>query len=72
VPDGRGILFGRDGAIWILPVGGGRERPLTALTGRRGAIPTWAFTTDGRWLYFSWAERRSDIWVADLVQPAAK
>ena len=72
VPGGRGILFERDGAIWILPVGGGRERPLTALAGRRGEIPTWAVMADGRWLYFSWSETRSDIWVADLGQPAVK
>ena len=69
--DGRSVYFVGRGEttddIWALSVGSRQERPLTALSGRRGSF--WGdLATDGRSVYFLWEESRSDIWVADLAQ----
>jgi len=56
------------GQIWSLSVDSRQERPITALTGRRGRLGTSGLATDGHYLYFLWEESRADIWVADIVQ----
>ncbi len=56
------------GQIWSLSVDSRQERPITALTGRRGRLGTYGLATDGHYLYFLWEESRADIWVADILQ----
>ena len=57
-PDGRRIAFGRDDALWIVDIDGGRERRIV----RTAAWPRWS--PDGRTLAFL---RRGDIWAVDLA-----
>ncbi len=62
----------RANSIWVRSLDARQERPITALTGRRGRIGTWGLATDDRFVYFVWVEERGDIWVADLVQPSVR
>ena len=39
---------------------------MSDLAGRRGTLG-WGVATDGRFLYFSWAEETGDIWVMDVT-----
>ena len=48
-PDGKTILFMRDGQFWLLPAGGGEPRALTKHTSSPGA-PSWS--PDGAVVYF--------------------
>jgi Tol biopolymer transport system component len=64
-PDRQTLYFSRGGQHWGLSVRDGRERPVTALSGRAGRLDT-AIATDGRYLYFGWAEDRGDLWVMDV------
>ena len=49
-PDGKELLVGRDGQLWIYPLTGGDARQLTTLsTGAEGGI----FSPDGRWVAFT-------------------
>ena len=72
-PDGNEIYFIGRGAladqVWAVAIAGRKEWPVTALTGRRGALGRSALAVDTRYLYFAWEEGRGDIWVADIVQP---
>ena len=72
-PDGNEIyLIGRGALadqVWAVAIAGRKEWPVTALTGRRGALGRSALAVDTRYLYFAWEEGRGDIWVADIVQP---
>lgn len=53
--------------LWRLNADGTGERALTDLTTRRGFLgPNVA--TDGKWLYFTWREDVSDIWIMDVVR----
>jgi len=74
--DGKHIYFiGRGdaaAAIWALSVDSRQERPITALTGRRGRLSPYGLATDGRDVFFLWEEPRGDIWVADIIQPPAR
>ena len=74
--DGKRIYFigigNRLNNIWALSLGNREERPVTALTGRRGALGTIGLAVDDRSIYFTWEEARGDIWVADLVPSAMK
>ncbi len=56
-----------DGAlnIWSLSVADGAFRPLTDFSGRYGELSR-GFSTDGTYLYFTWREHTSDIWVMDV------
>jgi hypothetical protein len=45
---------------------GTHERRLTNLSGRRGALGG-TTSTDGKYLYFIWAEDVGDLWVMDFV-----
>jgi Tol biopolymer transport system component/predicted Ser/Thr protein kinase len=75
-PDGQGIYYIGVGDIkdnvWHISLEDRKERPATALTGRRGALGEIGLGTDGRFLYFTWEEARGDIWVADIVQPSKR
>jgi Tol biopolymer transport system component len=51
--------------IWRVSPDGKSESPVTQLNGRRGYLG-WAIATDGRWIYFTWREDVSDIWVMDV------
>jgi Tol biopolymer transport system component len=72
-PDAKRVYFigygDRANNIWVLSLESGQERPVTELTGRRGALGNEGLAVDGRFLYFTWKESRGDIWVADIVQP---
>jgi Tol biopolymer transport system component len=69
-PDGTSIYFTRlennIRNVWSVVVDGRIERPLTALTGRRG-IMEFSFGSDGKYLYFPWREDVGDIWTMDVV-----
>ena len=60
---------GGDRLLAQRPALGRTEWPVTALTGRRGALGSSTLAVDTRYLYFAWEEGRGDIWVADIVQP---
>jgi tricorn protease-like protein len=72
-PDGTQVYFIGNGQrannVWSVPAGGGKERPVTEFSGRRGALARLALAVDARHLYIGWEERRSNLWIADLVQP---
>ena len=74
--DGKWIYFigigDRRNNIWGLSLESREVRPVTALDGRGGALGLLGLATDGRFLYFTWEESRSDIWAADIVQPPDK
>ncbi len=57
--------------LWKLSLDGGRVSRLTKLEGRRGTLGQ-GFTTDGRYLYFTWREDDGDIWVMDVVTDELK
>ena len=40
---------------------------MTAFTGRRGDLGTYALTTDGDYLYFTWQDDLGDLWVMNVV-----
>jgi len=54
------------GNLWTVRRDGTDERPVTDFTGRRGAPGVSALATDGRYLYFTWAEDVGDIWTMDV------
>jgi Tol biopolymer transport system component len=66
-PDGKTVFYARkEGArVRFLesPSGGGRERLLAEIEERPGALTA----TDGRFLYFTWSQPFSDVWVMDIV-----
>ena len=69
-PGDRTVVYARkEGArVRLLesPSGGGRERLLAELEERPGAFG-WLQATDGRFLYFTWSQTFSDVWVMDIV-----
>ena len=77
-PDGSTIFFAtsRDSGstyqlergglnIWRISPDGRDERPVTALTGRRGYMGL-STATDGRFVYFTWRDDVADIWMMDV------
>jgi len=50
------------------PATGGRERLLAELEARPGKFG-WLTASDGRFLYFTWQQTFSDIWVMDVAEP---
>jgi Tol biopolymer transport system component len=80
--DGKWIYFstfrGRDGAtyqlerpgldIWRVSSDGAREEPVTQLSGRRGHLGA-NIANDGKFLYFTWREDVSDIWMMEVAGP---
>jgi WD40 repeat protein len=46
-PDGRRLAYGRDGALFIVPVEGGEEHKLSD----NGDLPAWS--PDGKWIVFA-------------------
>jgi len=75
-PDGKHIYFlgyeDRIDNVWVLSIDNRQARPITALTGSRGALGRLGLATDGQNIYFTWEESRGDIWVADLVPSKEK
>ncbi len=71
-PDGQRIYLAgtgeRAGSIWEMAADGTRERPVTDLVGRRGYLEPLSLATDGKYLYFTWGEDLSDIWVMDVIR----
>jgi Tol biopolymer transport system component/serine/threonine protein kinase len=69
-PDGEWIYFAgaeaESGNIWGVSPRDERERPMTSLAGKRGSLVPQPPATDGTFIYFSWRDDRSDIWVMDL------
>ena len=55
------------GNIWGVSTRDQRERPMTSLAGKRGTLVPQSPTTDGTFIYFSWRDDRSDVWVMDLA-----
>src|SRR5262249_5459322 len=51
--------------IWRVQPDGSGERPVTDLRGKRGFLGP-NIATDGKWLYFTWREDVSDIWMMDV------
>jgi Tol biopolymer transport system component len=70
-PGGEWIYFAsadaESGNVWGVSARTRRERPMTNLVGRRGTLVAQAPSTDGRFIYFSWRDDRSDIWVMGLA-----
>jgi Tol biopolymer transport system component len=78
-PDGAWIYFTtfRDGGgatyqleraglnIWRVSSDGVREVPVTRLTGRHGYLGL-KIANDGKYIYFTWREDVSDIWMMDV------
>ena len=75
-PDGKLVYYiglgSRADNVWSVAIGSGKERQVTALTGRRGALGGLSLAVDARHVYFAWQEQRGDVWVADLVQPPGR
>jgi Tol biopolymer transport system component len=69
--DGKSIFFTgageRSGNLWQVTLDSRVERPLTQLSGRRGSLFSHSLATDGKYLYFTWHEDLSDIWIMDVV-----
>jgi TolB protein len=74
--DGKSIYFVGSGDIkgniWSISLETLEEKPVTALTGRRGTLGVNGFGIDGQSLYLTWEESRGDIWVADIVRPSKR
>ncbi len=51
--------------IWRVSADGKREEPVTQLTGKRGVLGA-NIANDGKYVYFTWREDVSDIWMMDL------
>src|SRR5262249_55803353 len=73
--DGREVYFIGQKAlaannILKLSLSSREERPVTALSGKRGQIGGPGLATDGKYVYFSWREPLGDIWVADIIPGA--
>jgi hypothetical protein len=57
--------------FWKLSLADSKVSRLAALAERRGGIND-EFTTDGRFLYFTWREDEGDIWVMDVDTPVGR
>jgi Tol biopolymer transport system component len=70
--DGRSVYSIRpanppnERTLWISSLDGKTARPITALTGKRGFIHGNALSSDDKFLYFTWEEGASDVWVMDI------
>jgi Tol biopolymer transport system component len=75
--DGRSIYYSvitgprENHDIWKLLLDEGNVTRLTKLEGRPGNIGE-VFSTDGRYLYFTWREDDGDIWVMDVVKDVSE
>src|SRR5262249_5829432 len=70
-PDGHSIVFVYGANLWQATVDGKAPRPLTNFVGRRGYLEQDP-VTDERYVYFSWREDISDIWLMDVVSPGRR
>jgi TolB protein len=62
-------LTDRTPQVWVLSVDNRRTRPITALSGKRGVLGGLGLAADEKFIYFPWVQTRSEIWVADIVEP---
>jgi Tol biopolymer transport system component len=73
--DGRSIFYSvingppDDQGLWRLSLASGAISRLTRLEGRRGRIGYY-FAADARFLYLTWYEDDSDIWIMDVETTA--
>ncbi len=65
-PDGKSVFFASSDNLWELSLEDGSERQLTDFSERPGFLDPNSLATDGRDLFFSWAEDLGDIWVVDV------
>ena len=70
-PDGRTIYYkalDEDGvtSFWSISAEGGKPKLLVRLDDSERPSPRAEFATDGRRLYFTIAERESDVWQMEL------
>ncbi len=74
--DGSDVYFIRRrpavGDIWRVSVRDRRERQMTALAGRAGAIGTYGLAVDAQYIYFTWREDLGDIWVMDVIESSSR
>jgi Tol biopolymer transport system component/DNA-binding SARP family transcriptional activator len=76
-PDGHSVYYkvldaeGR-ASIWTIPAGGGTPRLLVRFDDPVRPSPRAEFATDGKRLYFTVAERESDIWQMVLTKHGAQ
>ena len=74
--DAHHVYFARyrddPGNIWVLSLSDGEERALTNFEGRHGRLANDAFSTDGQYLYFGWADATGDLWLMDVVTDASE
>ena len=70
--DGQSVYFAvnegpsQHHGIWRLSLRNGTTTRLTKLEGRRGSLG-YNFSSDARYLYVTWREHESDIWVTDVA-----
>lgn len=54
------------GNLWAISLEDDSEYPVSDLAGRIGALG-WGLATDGRYLYFTWAQPTGDLWMMDVA-----
>jgi len=70
-PDGETVYFRgplEQSEYWALSLEDRTERLVADLSGRPGKQGTFALTTDGEYLYFTWEEALGDIWIMDVAR----
>jgi len=66
--DGKAVYYTAEGNLWMASIENSRERRLTDFTGKQGQPRPYAIDTDGDYVYFTWRDDVSDIWVMDVAQ----
>jgi Tol biopolymer transport system component len=74
-PDGKYVYFttpgqrrtGASSNIWSVSLEDGGERQVTDFSGKRGRMAATALATDGRPLFFGWADQSVHIWTAEIA-----
>jgi Tol biopolymer transport system component len=69
-PDGKKLYYMSTALdnIWSMSLADGSKQPFTDLQGRPGQLGFLALATDGEYVYFTWRQDLSDIWLMDVVQ----
>jgi Tol biopolymer transport system component len=70
--DGRTLYYkafdlAKGSGIWVVPADGGTPRLLVRFDDRAHQSNRPEFATDGRRLYFTMSEQKSDVWVMELI-----
>jgi Tol biopolymer transport system component len=66
--DGKEIYLTARRKIWAVSIHDGSERPVADLTGKQGYFGYGRPANDGQYIYFTWGEDFSDLWVMDVVE----